>query len=291
MKAWIDSIRVDLDSTLEAAIGQTPGRAAELAAAMRYAVIGGGKRFRATLTIAAAEMVGGAYEQAVRIGAAIECVHAQSLIHDDLPCMDNDDFRRGKPTVHREFDEATAVIAGDALLALAFEILGDERTHLDGAVRARLVVRLAQAVGQDGLAGGQMLDLYPPANPTMFDMEACESRKTGALIRYAVEAGAMLGQCSPEELERLTRFAERLGLVFQIRDDVLDAIGDADVVGKALGKDISCGRASATAVLGVEDAIRQSHRLERECHEALSGFGTNALALKDLTSFAVRRHH
>ncbi len=291
MNAWIDSVRADIDSTLESAIGQTQGRSASLAAAMRYAVVGGGKRFRATLAIAAAEMVGGTYERALRIGAAIECVHAQSLIHDDLPCMDNDEFRRGKPTVHRKFDEATAVISGDSLLALAFEILADERTHPDATVRARLVLRLAQAVGQDGLAGGQMLDLYPPAVATIHDMEACESRKTGALIRYAVEAGALLGNCSQEELERLIRFAETLGLVFQIRDDVLDAIGDASEVGKALGKDIASGRASATAVLGVEDAIRQSHRLERECFEALSGFGSNALVLKDLTSFAVRRHH
>jgi geranylgeranyl pyrophosphate synthase len=291
MTVWIHRVRNDIDSTLEAAVGQSAERSANLAAAMRYAVVGGGKRFRATLTIAAAEMVGGCYEQAVRIGAAIECVHAQSLIHDDLPCMDDDSLRRGKPTVHRQFDEATAVIAGDALLALAFEILADELTHPDATIRARLVLRLAQAVGQDGLAGGQMLDLYPPVNASQSDMEACESRKTGALIRYAVEAGAMLGQCSPEELSRLIQFAERLGLVFQIRDDVLDVIGDPEEVGKALGKDIASGRASATAVLGVENAILQSHRLERECLEALSGFGSNALALKDLTSFAVRRHH
>lgn len=284
-------LRRDIDGVLATAIGSGAGRDQQLADAMRYAVIGGGKRFRALLVAAVSDLVGGSYAQALRIGAAIECVHAQSLAHDDLPCMDNDDLRRGRPSLHRKFDEATAVLAGDALLALAFEILADEATHPDPAQRARLVLLLAKAVGQDGLAGGQTMDLYPPANFTETDLFACESRKTGALIRFAAEAGAMLGECSHTELERLLRFAEDLGLVFQIRDDMLDRIGDARVVGKALDKDEAAGRASATAQLGLDGAARQASLLENACHDALASFGTKAMPLRDLARFAVARMH
>lgn len=284
-------LRRDIDSVLDAAIGQGRDRDRRLGAAMRYAVVGGGKRFRALLVAAVAELVGGSYAQALRVGAAIECVHAQSLVHDDLPCMDDDDLRRGRPTLHRKFDEATAVLAGDALLALAFELLADEATHPDGAVRARLVLALSRAIGQDGLAGGQMMDLYPPARPTRSDVFACESRKTGALIRFAVEGAAMLGVCSPAELERLLRFAENLGLVFQIRDDMLDHIGDAAIVGKALEKDAASGRASATVLLGLDGAARQASQLESACQDALDGFGPKAVTLRDLARFAVNRMH
>ena len=258
---------------------------------MRYSTIGGGKRFRALLVAAVSDLIGGTHSLALRVGAAIECVHAQSLIHDDLPCMDNDDLRRGRPTLHRRFDEATAVLAGDALLALAFEILADEATHPDAQVRAQLVLALARAVGQDGLAGGQMMDLYPPAQPSAQDLFECESRKTGALIRFAVEAGAMLGRCSADERARLSRFAENLGLVFQIRDDMLDTIGDAAQLGKAVGKDIEAGRKSATALLGLEGAADQANRLELACNEALDPFGPRARPLRDLTRFAVQRMH
>ncbi len=284
-------LRQDIDAALDAAIGQARGRDRRLAEAMRYATIGVGKRFRALLVAAVADLVGGSYAQALRIGAAIECVHAQSLVHDDLPCMDDDDVRRGRPTLHRKFDEATAVLTGDALLALAFEILAEEATHPDPSVRARLVLALARAVGQDGLAGGQMMDLYPPARPSAEDVFQCESRKTGALIRYAVEAGAMLGPCSAEELARLLRFAENLGLVFQIRDDMLDTIGDAEVVGKAVGKDAETGRKSATTLLGLEGVAAQASQLENACHEALAVFGPKATPLRDLTRFAVNRMH
>lgn len=287
----VKRLRRDVDATLEAAIGHRQDRDDRLARAMRYAVLAGGKRFRALLVVAVSELVGGSYSQAVRIGAAIECVHAQSLVHDDLPCMDDDDVRRGRPALHRAFDEATAVLAGDALLALAFQILADEATHPDGGFRAHLVLTLARAIGQDGLAGGQMMDLYPPARPTARELFACESRKTGALIRYAAEAGAMLGRCSMEERARLARFAENLGLVFQIRDDVLDDVGDAALVGKTLRKDKSVGRKSATTLFGIEGAVRQASLLETACHEALDGFGAKAGPLRDLARFAARRLH
>jgi len=287
----IGMVRKDIDAVLDAAIGTSSTRNRRLAEAMRYACIGAGKRFRAMLVIAAADLVGGSKAQALRIGAAIECVHAQSLIHDDLPCMDNDDLRRGRPTVHRKFDEATAVLAGDALLALAFEILADPLTHPEATTRAELVLALSRAVGQDGLAGGQMMDLYPPARPTPQELFACESRKTGALIRYAVQAGAMLGQCSTEERERLLRFAENLGLVFQIRDDILDDTGDPAAVGKALRKDASSGRKSATLLMGLPGARDEADRLEHACQEALAPFGPKAIALRDLARFAIERAH
>lgn len=287
----LTQIRNDLDALLGKVITSAPGTERRLAEAMRYAVMGGGKRFRALLTASVTDLVGGSYAHALRVGAAIECVHAQSLVHDDLPCMDDDDMRRGRPTLHRKYDEATAVLAGDALLALAFELLADEATHPDAAVRAQLVLSLARAVGQNGLAGGQMMDLYPPASPTKADLFACESRKTGALIRFAVEAGAMLGKCTAAELSRLVRFAENLGLVFQIRDDILDCVGDASVVGKALKKDAQAGRVSATTLLGIEAATQHASDLESACHEALEAFGPEAAALRDLARFAVYRVH
>ncbi len=284
-------LRGEIDAELDAAIGSAKGRDRRLAEAMRYATIGGGKRFRALLVTAVSELVGGSYQRALRVGAAIECVHAQSLVHDDLPCMDDDDLRRGRPTLHRKFDEATAVLAGDALLALAFEMLADQATHPDPSVRAALVLALAKAIGQDGLAGGQMMDLFPPTTPSAQEVFDCESRKTGALIRFAVEAGSLLGNCSAEERARLLHFAENLGLVFQIRDDMLDAIGDVAVVGKAVGKDERSGRKSATTLLGLDGAARQAVRLEDACHQALDSFGAKATPLRDLARMAVSRLH
>ena len=287
----LSRLRQDIDAALDRAIGQTGGRDPRLAEAMRYAAVGSGKRFRALLVTAVCELVGGPYAQALRVGAAIECIHAQSLAHDDLPCMDDDDLRRGRPTLHRKFDEATAVLAGDALLALGFELLAEEATHPDARVRAGLVLALARAIGQDGLAGGQMMDLYPPNKPTKQNVFDCESRKTGALIRFAVEAGSMLGTCSADERARLMRFAENLGLVFQIRDDMLDTIGDVAVVGKAVRKDADAGRTTAASLLGLDGAARKASQLEDACHDALMLFGPKAIPLRDLTRFAVSRMH
>ncbi|HAU22358.1 MAG TPA: 4-hydroxy-3-methylbut-2-enyl diphosphate reductase [Erythrobacter sp.] len=285
------SLRKDIDKVLEIAIGRRSGHDKRLADAIRYAVVGSGKRFRASLVMAVSELVGGDYSQAIRVGAAIECIHAQSLVHDDLPCMDNDDLRRGKPTLHRKFDEATAVLAGDALMALGFELLADQATNPDADVRARLVLSLSKAIGQDGLAGGQMMDLYPPAQPTEQFVFACESRKTASLIRFAVEAGAMLGRCTPDEMDRLLLFAENLGLVFQIRDDLLDNIGDVELVGKAVNKDADSGRASATVLMGVGGATEEARKRENACYEALDGFGEQAIPLMDIARFAANRMH
>lgn len=282
-------LRHDIDGVLEQAIGSTRQRHPRLNEAMRYAAIGGGKRFRAMLVVAAGDLVGAPYEQAIRVGAAIECVHAQSLVHDDLPCMDDDDMRRGRPTVHRQFGEATAVLAGDALLALAFEILAAEATHPDAGVRARLVLNLARALGQDGLAGGQMMDLHPAADATAEDVLVCERRKTGSLIRFAVDASALLGGCSDAARASLLRFADTLGLMFQVRDDILDETGDAAIMGKAVRKDGRHGRKSMTVTCGLDGATRKVVQLERACHDALAGFGMRAAALRGLAEYATRR--
>lgn len=287
----ISQVRNDVEQEINRAIGRDEGRNHQLADAMRYAAMGGGKRFRSSLVVAVSELVGGAYQHAIRVAAAIECVHAQSLVHDDLPCMDDDDLRRGKLALHRKFDEATAILAGDALLALAFEILAGKDTHPSADVRANLVLALAQALGQDGLAGGQMMDLYPPQNPTKEDVFQCEARKTGALIRFAVEGGAMLGTSSGADRATLKRFAENLGLVFQIRDDMLDERGDAAVLGKAVGKDAVSGRRSVTSLLGFQGAQEQARKLENACLDALEDFGPKASSLRDLTRFAVSRVH
>jgi geranylgeranyl pyrophosphate synthase len=258
---------------------------------MRYAIMAGGKRLRPFLVLHSARLFGVDDSRSLRVGAAIEALHTYSLVHDDLPCMDDDDLRRGRPTLHRRYDEATAVLAGDALLALAFEILADPATHPDGNVRSSLVLDLARAIGQDGLAGGQMMDLYPPAHPSREDLFACEMRKTGALIRYAVCAAATIGRSSREDRVRLERFAENLGLVFQIRDDILDRSGDPDTLGKAVGKDAAAGRKTATALMGLRGANQEAARLGDACQEALAPFGAAASPLRDLARFAVQRLH
>lgn len=278
-----------IDAALHQAIGHAPGRSRRLADAMRYGVCGGGKRFRAMLVAEVCALLGGDDAHAIRVGAAIECVHAQSLVHDDLPCMDDDDVRRGRPSLHRQFDEATAVLAGDALLALAFEMLADEVTHPDPAVRARLVLSLARAVGQDGLAGGQMMDLYPAAIASEQQMIDCQRRKTGALIRFAVDAGTMLGRCDAAQHAALMDYADNLGLAFQVRDDLIDAVGDAALAGKAVGKDADAGRRSATVLLGPQGAAERARVLEDRCARALALFGDAAAGLHALARFAVRR--
>jgi geranylgeranyl pyrophosphate synthase len=284
-------LRTEIDASLDAAVGRCPSRDPRLAEAMRYAILGKGKRFRSFLVVAVAKVVDAPLDRALRVAAAIECVHAQSLVHDDLPCMDDDDLRRGRPTLHRKFDEATAVLAGDALLALAFEILAEPSTHPHGEVRAGLVLALARTLGQDGMAGGQMMDLYAPACPGPRYTFECQARKTGALIRYAVEAAAMLGNSSAAERERLVCFADTLGLAFQTRDDLLDATGNPAIVGKALRKDAPSGRQGATQILGIDGATEEIRKLEQACHAALAPFGSRAEELRELTRFAVSRSH
>ena len=261
-----------------------------LTAAMRHAAIGGGKRLRPLLTVAASRLFGIDPVRAVRAGAAIEAVHVYSLIHDDLPCMDDDDLRRGKPTVHKAFDEASAVLAGDSFHALAFEILADEATHEDPFVRSELLLELARASGIDGMAGGQMMDLAAEGQaldlPTITRLQQL---KTGALIEYAVEAAAIMGRLPPEGRTPLRGYARNIGLAFQIADDLIDHSGDETAAGKRLHKDAQAGKATFVSLLGEERARAQADILVTQAIEHLHGHGAEADLLRAIARYAVER--
>jgi len=258
--------------------------------AMRYAVYAGGKRIRPLLVLASAELFGVERAHALRVAAALECVHCYSLIHDDLPAMDDDDVRRGKATVHIAFDEATAILAGDALLTLAFEILADEETHPDPYVRTELVTALARASGGHGMVGGQMIDLS--AADHALDQQSIfrlQMMKTGALISFAVEAGAIIARTGRHARGSLHGYARDLGLAFQIADDLLDVEGDASELGKAVGKDAQAGKATLVGMLGVERARQQAQMLADQAIDHLSDFDDKAALLRAVAYFAVNR--
>jgi farnesyl diphosphate synthase len=261
-----------------------------LADAIRYATLGGGKRFRPFLVIETAALFGVAQTEALAAAAAVECIHCYSLVHDDLPAMDDDDMRRGRATVHKAFDEATAILAGDALLTLAFEILSRPETDPDPAVRADLVLGLARASGWQGMVGGQMLDLLAEHTPTDLDgVIRIEALKTGALIEFSVMAGALLGRGGPTEREALGRYARALGLAFQIADDLLDAEGDAAEVGKATAKDAASGKATFISLLGIEASRAKLKVLEAEASGALAAWGERAVVLREAARFVIER--
>ena len=263
-----------------------------LYAAMRHAAIGGGKRLRPLLTVATADLFDVHRDRSARVAAAIEAIHVYSLIHDDLPCMDDDDLRRGKPTVHREFDEATAVLAGDALHALAFEVLADDDTHPDPRVRIELVRIVALASGPDGMAGGQMMDLAAEGAGEPFDLPTVtrlQQLKTGALIGAAVEAGAVLGRASDDARTRLTGYARDLGLAFQIADDLLDAEGDEAAAGKALGKDAGAGKATFLTHMGAVEARARARLLADQATDHLASWGAEADVLRAVARFVTER--
>jgi farnesyl diphosphate synthase len=272
-------------------LGDAPAR---LAAAMRYAALGGGKRFRPFLVIESARLFGLPPDVALDTAAAIECVHCYSLVHDDLPAMDDDKVRRGRPTVHVEFDEATAILAGDALLTFAFEILARPDTHPDPGVRSRLVLGLARAAGAGGMAGGQQLDLEAGKQLEgrvggLAEVRSIQDKKTGALIAFAAEAGAMpAGAPEPQRLA-LMAYARALGAAFQIADDLLDVQGDAATVGKATGKDAAAGKATYVSTLGIAGAKAKLGELEAEAIAALETFGAAAQTLIDAARFVVSR--
>jgi farnesyl diphosphate synthase len=264
----------------------------ELFAAMRHAAVGGGKRLRPLLTVAAARLFGIGRERAIRAGAAIEAIHVYSLIHDDLPCMDDDDIRRGKPTVHKAFGEAAAVLAGDSLHALAFEILADPATHEDPWVRSDLVFELARASGPNGMAGGQMLDLA--AEGQELDLPAItrlQQLKTGALIEYAIEAPCIMARLPADARTPYRGYARNIGLAFQIADDLIDHAGDATRAGKRTGKDADAGKATFVSVLGPERARQQARFLVDQAVEHLAEHGEEADLLRALAQFSVERTH
>lgn len=266
-----------------------PPEDAPLGEAMRYAVLSGGKRLRAFLAIETAALFKAPAGQALRAAAAVECMHAYSLVHDDLPCMDDDDLRRGRPTVHVRWDEATAVLVGDALQTLAFEILAAPRGGIDPRLQVRLISRLAEAAGAGGMVGGQALDIAAESVDEPLDLDAItglQALKTGALIVWSAEAGAILGRSDPEPMRR---FAADLGLAFQIRDDILDVEGDPERAGKRLRKDEDAGKATFVSLLGLDGARQKARDLAARACDTLSPYGSAAETLRQTAVFAIGR--
>jgi farnesyl diphosphate synthase len=263
---------------------------AKLFEAMRYSVLGGGKRLRAFMVMAGATLFGVSTQAALRVAAAVEFVHAYSLIHDDLPAMDDDDFRRGKPSCHRQFDEATAILAGDALQALAFEVLAHEDTHGDPAVRIQLIAGLAQAIGPHGMVAGQMVDMDAAGKSlSMGEITRLQRLKTGALISFACSAGAILAKASEPARHALVAYAHDVGLAFQITDDLLDVEGRPEETGKTPGKDVAAGKATFVSLMGLERARDQASLLAEQSGRHLDMFGDKAELLKQAAHFVVDR--
>jgi farnesyl diphosphate synthase len=264
--------------------------------AMRYSSLGGGKRLRPFLTVETATLFGVKREQALMAGAAIELVHCYSLVHDDLPAMDDDDLRRGRPTAHKKFDEATAILAGDGLLTFAFDVLSRPETHPDAAVRIALVTGLARAAGLGGMVGGQMLDLAAEGrfgkNDTPQgekDVLTLQAMKTGAILKFCCTAGAILGNAPPAKRDAVNRYGQVIGQAFQIADDLLDVEGDTATLGKAAGKDAAHGKATLVDLLGIAGARARLAQLVKDAENALAPFGADAAILKDAAHFVAER--
>lgn len=291
-KEQLKVARVAVDNNLEKWLPIPNNLSARVVEAMRYASIGGGKAFRAFLILTTAKMFNLPEYNAINIATALEMVHAYSLIHDDLPSMDNDTMRRGKPTVHIQFDEATAILAGDALLTNAFEVLADESTHPDGNVRAKLVKMLAHLAGKDGMVGGQMIDLIGEKQILNLEqIEMLQDKKTGALLMFASIASAVAANASEEQLNALKTYAKCIGLMFQITDDILDVVGDSAVVGKTLGKDKTETKSTFVSVLGLDAARQKAEDLGVQAEQALAIFGDKADALKEAARFILERNY
>jgi farnesyl diphosphate synthase len=285
-------IAAEIDGAFDALLPVPDDARARLIEAMRYAAIGGGKRLRPLLLAAVAEMYGVQREPAIRAGVAIEAIHVYSLIHDDLPCMDDDALRHGKPTLHLAFDEATAVLAGDSLHAFAFEVLADTATSADPFTQIELVRALGHASGAQGMAGGQMMDLV--AETSEFDLQTVtrlQQLKTGALLGAAVEMGAILGRVQPEGRSHLRGYARDIGLAFQIADDLIDHEGDAAVAGKAVGKDAVAGKETFVSLLGPDRAREQARMLVEQAVDQLAQHGKEADLLRAVARYIIERDH
>ncbi|WP_066590373.1 polyprenyl synthetase family protein [Sphingomonas pruni] len=292
LKAALTQVGAEVDRRFDVMLAVPSDARAELYQAMRHAAIGGGKRLRPLLVFATAGLFGVDRECTARTACAIEAVHVYSLIHDDLPAMDDDDLRRGKPTVHRAFNEATAILAGDSLHALGFEWLADPATHPDPFVRAELVLELARAAGPAGMAGGQMMDLK--AESQTFDLNTVtrlQALKTGALISCAVEMGAILGRVAPEGRTGLRGYARDIGLAFQISDDLLDVEGDEEKAGKKLRKDEGAGKETFVSLLGVDRARGQARMLVDQAIDHLRAYGQEADLLRSIARYVLERDH
>ncbi len=307
MRVNADEFRRRLDDTaqatehaLDALLAASPlageiARPTRLLDAMRYVTLGGGKRLRPFLVIESARLFGVEGESAMRAACALEMIHCYSLAHDDLPAMDDDDLRRGRPTAHKAYDEATAILAGDGLLTYAFDVVADPRTHADSTIRVALVLALARAAGLGGMVGGQALDLAAETAATPLTQQETlqmQAMKTGALLRYAVDAGAILGKATPQQAQALTQFGETLGAAFQIADDILDAEGDTAALGKRAGKDAERGKATLVSLLGMDAARARCDALVAQAEAALdaTGLGDDKTAiLKHAARFVAAR--
>ncbi|WP_306149314.1 MULTISPECIES: polyprenyl synthetase family protein [unclassified Roseibium] len=258
--------------------------------AMRHGALNGGKRLRPVLVMDAAGLFGRADDGVVQAGCALELIHCYSLVHDDLPAMDDDDLRRGQPTVHKAYDDATAILAGDALLTLAFDVITDESVHPQAGTRLRLCRELARASGIGGMAGGQMLDLESEhRDRSEAEIRHFQSMKTGALLRYACRAGAILGDASDADVDRLTRFGEIIGLAFQLADDLLDVEASPEAMGKATGKDAEAGKATLVGLMGIEKTRAELQVLLEEANGLMAPYGNKATALNALADYIVTR--
>ena len=298
--ARLGSVAAETEALLSRLLSDTPEageimRPTRLLAAMRHAVLGGGKRLRPFLLVETAALFNVSADGALLAGAALECVHCYSLVHDDLPAMDNDDLRRGRPTVHKAFDEATAILAGDALLTLAFDLIARPQVHAAPGARVALSVELARAAGFGGMAGGQMLDLAAEGRfddkhaLSQQEIATLQAMKTGALLRFACRAGAILGEAKPETLASLDRFGVAVGQAFQIADDLLDVEGDTATLGKAAHKDAAAGKATLVSALGIAGAHRRLADLVEEAEAALMPFGKKADILRAAARFIAER--
>jgi len=299
----LDAAAKEIESVLEKLLSTAPlegelSRPARLIEAMRYSSLGGGKRFRPFLVVESAALFEVPRSRALMAGAALECVHCYSLVHDDLPAMDNDDLRRGQPTAHKAFDEATAILAGDGLLTLAFDILSRTEAHPDAAIRIDLVSSLARAAGLGGMVGGQMLDLEAEGRfagnvPLKLDENSIltlQAMKTGALLRFACTAGGILGSANAAQRKALERYGSAVGKAFQIADDLLDLEGDPALVGKQTGKDAVAGKATIVGILGGPGARARLKELVAEAEDALAPFGKSAEILIEGARFVAERH-
>ena len=301
--ARLTAVAAETEGLLDRLLSSDPAwnetaRPKRLLDAMRYATLGGGKRLRPFLVVETAALFGVAREQALMTGAALECVHCYSLVHDDLPAMDDDALRRGRPTAHKAFDEATAILAGDGLLTFAFDLLARTETHPDPGVRIRLVLELARASGIGGMAGGQMLDLaaegrFAPGQAakaqTESDVATLDLMKTGALLRFATRAGAILGQAPDSDLDALDRYGRTIGQAFQIADDLLDVEGDPTTTGKATGKDQAAGKATLVSIVGVAEAKARLAELVDQAQAALDGFKADTGVLRATARYIADR--
>ncbi len=286
----LKSVAAELETVLEDVLPSVEGRQATVNEAMRYAALGGGKRLRPFLMVETARLFGAETPGVWRAACALECMHVYSLVHDDLPCMDDDDMRRGKPTVHIAYDTAMATLAGDGLLTYAFEILADPKTSPDAQIRLDLISGLAKAGGVHGMIGGQVIDITVAENERdeSLIMEL-QDLKTGALIEYGVLAGAIFGRATEPQYAALKQYAALMGLAFQIKDDILDTEGDAEIVGKAVGKDADLGKATFVSILGLEGARERASSLGEQAKASLQIFGSKADILCDTVDFVLNR--